>query len=158
MSSDTGRSGIGKLWSGGTAKEKQARSDSEPHSDNVVPLKPDRAYIAHEVRDHPLRLHICCATQPSHYPAYSSLLNIIHDHNFDKAFTLVYSFMLVEVTGTHLGAVVHAISYGNCERINEFHTKLFDRPAPNEPTIDGIRITAAINSLPGTVKEEAEKA
>ena len=89
-------------------------------------LRPDRTYVSHEVREHPPRLHICCATQPSHYPAYSSLLNIIFDHNFERAFTLVYSFMLVEVTGNHLGAVVHAINYGNCERIIEFHRKLHD--------------------------------
>lgn len=146
MSSETERSGIGKLWSGGAAKEKQARPEPSPAPDKVVQLRPDRTYVAHEVRDHPQRLHICCASQPSHYPAYSSLLNIIHDHNFDKAFTLVYSFMLVEITGTHLGAVVHAISYGNCERINEFHSKLFDHPAPNEAVISSVRITAAVGS------------
>jgi hypothetical protein len=39
------------------------------------------------------------------------------DHNFERAFTLVYSFMLVEVTGNHLGAVVHGVNFGNCERI-----------------------------------------
>jgi hypothetical protein len=77
-------------------------------------------------------------------PAYSSLLNIIHDHNFDKAFTLVYSFMLVEVIGNHLGAVVHALNYGNCERINEFHTKHHDRPAATDPIIESVTITAHI--------------
>jgi hypothetical protein len=110
-----------------------------------VQLRPDRGYSAFEVQDkHPPRLHICCATQPSHYPAYSSLLNIIHDHDFDKAFTLVYSFMLVEVTGNHLGAIVHAISFGNCEGIREFHTKLHDRPEPNQPIIESITITSAV--------------
>lgn len=39
--------------------------------------------------------------------------------------------MLVEVTGNHLGPIVHAINYGNCERINEYHAKLYDRPEPN---------------------------
>jgi hypothetical protein len=74
------------------------------------------------------------------------LLNIIHDHNFDKAFTLVYSFMLVEVTGNHLDAIVHALSYGNCERINEYHAKLYDRPAANDPIIESVTITAAIGA------------
>jgi len=146
MSSDAERSGIGRLWSEGTAKEKANRPEPPRPTDNVVQLRPDRAYVAHEVRDHPQRLHICCATQPSHYPAYSSLLNVIHDHNFDKAFTLVYSFMLVEVTGNHLGAIVHAISFGNCERINEYHAKLYDRPAANDPIIESVTITAAIGA------------
>lgn len=58
----------------------------------------------------------------------------------------------------HLGAVVHAISHGNCERISEFHTKFFDRPAPDEPVIEAIRITAAVKSLPSTEKSETETA
>jgi hypothetical protein len=107
MSNEPERGGIGRLWSAGTARDRPARPEPQQRpADNVVQLRPDRAYVAHEIRDHAQRLHICCATQPSRYPAYSSLLDIIHDHNFDKAFTLVYSFMLVEVTGNRLGAIV----------------------------------------------------
>jgi hypothetical protein len=106
MSYEAERDGISRLWSGVTAKEKPSRPKPPRTSENVVQLRPDRAYVAHEVREHPQRLHICCATQPSHYPAYSSLLNIIYDHKFERAFTLVYSFMMVEVIGNHLGAVV----------------------------------------------------
>ncbi|MGA2903177.1 MAG: hypothetical protein ABSD98_05075 [Candidatus Korobacteraceae bacterium] len=150
MSNDAERQGIGRLWSEGAARDKATRPEAQPSTDNVVQLRPDRAYVAHEVREHPQRLHICCATQPSHYPAYSSLLNMIHDHNFDKAFTLVYSFMLVEVTGNHLGAIVHAINYGNCERITEYHAKLYDRPAPDQPIIEAIKVTAAVTFLKET--------
>jgi hypothetical protein len=145
MSNDAERSGIGRLWSGGGTREKVQRPEPERTKDNVLPLHPDdRSYKAFETREHPADLHIRCATQPSHFPAYSSLLNIIFDHDFDRAFTLVYTFMLVEVTGKDLGAVVHAISYRNCERITEFHRKLHDQPEPNEPIIEGIKITAAI--------------
>lgn len=154
MNNDADRSGISRLWSKETAREKPSRPEPEPISDNVVKLHPDdRAYVAFETREHPPRIHIHCATSPSHYPAYSSLLDIIFDHNFEKAFTLVYSFMLVEVTGTHLGAIVHAINYGNCERICEFHTKFYDRPAPDQPIIEGIKVTAAVKFL-----KEAERA
>jgi hypothetical protein len=145
----------GRLWSRGVAKEKIPRTEPERINDNVVPLRPDeRIYTAFEVREHPARIHINCATLPSHYPAYSSLLNIIFDHSFERAFTLVYSFMLVEVTGNHLGAVVHAINYGNCERINEYHVSLYDnRPATSEPIIEAIKVTAAVKFL-----KEAETA
>lgn len=147
MSNEKERSRIGRLWSGDAPKEKAPRPEPPRPNDNVVQLRPDRAYVAFETQDkHPPRLHIRCATQPSHYPAYSSLLNIIHDHNFDKAFTLVYSFMLVEVTGNHLGAIVHAINYGNCERITEYHAKLHDLPEPNAPIVESVRITAAIGA------------
>ena len=145
MNNEADRGGIGRLWSGGTPREKPTPPEPQRSTDKVVPLRSERVYVACEIgQDHPQRLHICCATQPSHYPAYSSLLDIIHDHDFDKAFTLVYSFMLVEVTGTHLGAIVHAIHYGTCERINEYHAKLYDRPAPNEPIIESVTITSAI--------------
>jgi hypothetical protein len=149
MNNDADRGGLSKLWSGGAAKEKASRPEPERTTEKVVPLHPeDRSYTAFQVREHPPSLHIHCATLPSHYPAYSSLLNIIFDHTFERAFTLVYSFMLVEVTGNNLGAVVHAINYRNCERINEFHAKLYDhRPAPNEPIIEGIKITAAVEKL-----------
>jgi hypothetical protein len=143
----------GRLW--GTKEKREPARAPEPEEprrradDNVVPLRPaDRTYKAFEVQDkHPPRIHIHCATLPSHYPAYSSLLNIIFDHNFEKAFTLVYSFMLVEVTGNHLGAVVHAINYGNCERLCEFHSKFYDRPAPEQPIIESIKVTAAVQFL-----------
>ena len=113
----------------------------------MVQFNTDRTYVAHEVREHSTRLHICCATQPSHYPAYSSLLDIIHDEHFDKAFTLVYSFMLVEITGNHLKEIVHAINYGNCERIREYHNKLHDRPGVHDaPIIQSVTITAAVGA------------
>ncbi len=146
MSNETERGKSGRLWSTGAAKEKPPRPEPSYSTDNVVELRPDRAYKAFEVREHPASLHIFCATQPSRYPAYSSLLDIIHDHDFDKVFTLLYSFMLVEVTGNHLAEVVHAISYRNCERITEFHTKHHDRPAATDPIIESVRITAAIGA------------
>jgi hypothetical protein len=51
--------------------------------------------------------------------------------------------MIVEVTGWNLWPVVHAINFGNCELIFEFHPKLYDPPAKGEPLIDKIVITAA---------------
>lgn len=140
MSNDANES-AGRLWSRGAAKEKTTPPETERTAGNVLPLRSGRAYGAFEVREHSQRLHIHCAAQPSRYPAYSSLLDIIHDHDFDRVFTLIYSFMVVEVTGSHLGAIVHAISSGNCERIHEFHRKLYE---PNAPIIESITITSAI--------------
>lgn len=55
----------------------------------------------------------------------------------------IYSFMVVEVTGNHLGAIVQTIGSGNCERIHEFHRKLYEVPEPNAPIIESITITSA---------------
>jgi hypothetical protein len=106
-------------------------------------VRPDRTYAAFEIRDHAERMHIHCATQPSRYPSYHHLLDIIFDHDFEGVFTLIYSFMAVEVTGRHLAPVVHAISYGNCGCIREHHKKLYDSPAPDAPVIESISIVAA---------------
>jgi hypothetical protein len=104
---------------------------------------PDRAYVPFEIRERAERLHIHCATQPSRFPGYNYLLDIIYDHDFDSIFTLIYSFMTVEVTGQHLGPIVHAISFGNCERIHEYHPKLYDPPAKDTPIIEAVKIVAA---------------
>jgi len=142
----------GRLWTGNRTKE------SAVPAEKVLPLKAaaipkpaqgDREYKAFETRDHAACIDIKCATGPSHYPAYSSLLNVIYDHHFGKAFTMVYSFMLVEITGSNLSPIVHAISFRNCERITEFHTKLHDRPAQSEPIVESVRITAAIKETSG---------
>jgi hypothetical protein len=133
---------FGRLWSGGG--DKQNTSIPEPGRISGPPAtRTSRAYVAFETREHAQRLHIRCAAQPSRYPAYSCLLDIIYDHDFGKTFTLVYSFMMVEVTGHHLGAIVQAIAEGNCERIREFHHKLYDAPEPGAPVIETVAITVA---------------
>lgn len=141
----------GRLWGGSTPREQT----TQPGAQRADTPKAERTYVAHEIREHPRALHISCATQPSRFPAYRSLLDIIYDHNFDKVFTLVYSFMLVEVTGANLSALVHAISYGNCSRITEYHPKLFDKPAPGAAVIQSVKITAAISSTAARAERES---
>ena len=133
----------GRLWGKSTPGEKVPGSEHERTASTLSPARATRAYAAYEVREHLQRLHIHCAAQPSHFPVYSCLLDIIYDHDFGKTFTLVYSFMMVEVAGHHLGAVVEAISAGNCERIREYHRKLYDAPDPGAPLIDSVTITVA---------------
>lgn len=148
MTEELDKIGFGRLWSGNTGREKGRRETDRqpsPTDDKDMPLfGHDRAYVAFELRDHATRLHIQCAAQSSRFPAYNYLLDIIYDHDFASIFTLVYSFMVVEVTGHNLGPIVHALNFGNCERIREFHKKLYDPPAKKEdPLIESIKITAA---------------
>lgn len=153
MSKDADKGGFaGRLWGGGRERERDPQTDEK-----VLPLKApadvrpaarpaephDRAYVAFDLRDHAERLHIMRGAGPSRFPGYNYLLDISFDHHLQSAFTLIYTFMIVEVTGCDLGPVVHAISFGNCERIREYHPKLYDPPAPGEPLIDKIHITAA---------------
>ena len=147
MSRDAEKGGFGdRLWGG--AREPRER---EPQTDDkVVPLKRppgDRAYVAFETSDRAERLHIVRAAGPSRFPSYSYLLDISFDHHLQSAFTLIYTFMIVEVTGRNLETVVHAIGLGKCNCFREYHPKLYDRPAEGEPFIEKITITAADEKL-----------
>ena len=146
MSRDADKGGFGdRLWGGAREREREPQTD-----DKVVPLKRpagDRAYLAFETSDRAERMNIMRAAAPSRFPSYSYLLDISFDHHLQSAFTLIYTFMIVEVTGRNLEPVVHAIGMGKCERIREYHAKLHDRPAEGEPLIEKISITAADEKL-----------
>lgn len=145
MSNSDEKTFAARLWSG--SRPAQPEEKVLPLKAPTRPAPDDRAYVPFELRDHATRLHIKRATQPSRFPAYSYLLDISYDHAQQSAFTLNYTFMIVEVTGWNLEPVVHAISFGNCERLTEFHAKLHDRPASGEPLIESIRITSADEKL-----------
>lgn len=159
MSKDDDKAGIfsgGRLWGG---KEHDRREpDARPQTahrppdqqrragDNVLPLvRPDRVYVPFEFPENSNRLHIHCATQPSHFPLYSTLLDIIYDHDFESGITLIFSFMTVKLTGQHLGAVVQAIFIGQCGRIREYHSKFYDPPARGTPLIEKIEILTGMD-------------
>jgi len=149
MSRDAEKGGFAereRLWSG--------RDKGPPAQEKVLPLKPerpafappaqhDRAYVAFETCDRAERLHIMRGAGPSRFPNYNYLLDISFDHHLQSAFSLIYTFMVVEVTGSNLGPIVHAVSLGTCARIREFHHKLYDPPAGTEPVIVKIQIVAA---------------
>lgn len=141
----------GRLWGGAERAERPAdrrRAEPEP---SRLDAPDDRTYTAFEIRENAERLHLKCATGPSRFPGYNYLLDIVYDHDFGSIFTLIYSFMVVEVTGKNLGPIVHAISFRNCDRVREFHRKLYDPPIAGEPIVEMIKITAA---APLPVREE----
>jgi len=157
MSSDADkseRSTGGRLW--GNEPEPDRRKADRPPSDNVLPLTPlvdagedkkrgfprDRVYVAFDAGNRLAeRLHIVLADTWARNPAYSYLSDIAEDTFHESAFILRYPFMIVEVFGTNLGPVTHALAAGTCQRIRQYHAKLYDRPANGEPFIEKIVIT-----------------
>ena len=147
MNDDDGEvmTGGGRLWSG----QRERSRTWLPPSEKVLPMQPeapadDRAYKAFDTRERTDRIELRRATEPSRFPAYSYLIDMSYDHHLQSAFTLFYSFgMVVEVTGEGLWPVVHAIHFGMCERITEFHKDLHDTPAPGEPIVRKISIQLA---------------
>lgn len=59
--------------------------------------------------------------------------------DFDDAFTLIYSFMAVEIKGRNLKEIRRAVQHGRCEFIQEYHQDDFLAPGENEPVIESIR-------------------
>jgi hypothetical protein len=143
MSTDADKGGVGgRLWAGSGRDKAQAHEKVLPLKPPPAPAPQDRTYLAFELRDRAERLHIVRAAGPSRFPNYNYLLDISYDHHLQSAFTLIYTFMIVEVTGWNLWPIVHAVSFGNCECIREFHPKLYDVPENGEPLIEKIQITA----------------
>lgn len=158
--------GRGRPWSHGARNESRAAEPEETRGggeDNVVPLHPppqrgeeyqpvfsrDRVYEAFETSDRTERLHIVRARGMALRPAYHSLSDMREDVFHQSCFSLIYyPFLTVEVYGSNLGPVMHAIGLGKCGRIREFHRDLYDPPLKGKPFIESIIITEAAADEP----------
>jgi hypothetical protein len=101
-------------------------------------------YSAFEVLNRAERLHIVTGAGPSRFPSYHYLVDIIFDHHLQSAFTLIYTTLIVNVAGWNLWPVVHAISFGNCGIIREYHPKRYDAPTSRDaPLIEAIHFITA---------------
>ena len=83
-------------------------------------------------------LEIRCVLKPSQAPQSRHLMDVVYSADFDNDFTLLYSFMAVEVRGANLKVVRRAIQNGQCEFIQEFHKNEFAQPQQAEPVITSI--------------------
>lgn len=84
-------------------------------------------------------MEILCITQPSQSPQSRFLLAAVFSSDYDTAFTLIYSFMAVEIRGKHLKEMRQAIQNSRCEFIQEYHENEFLPPGKNEPVIESIQ-------------------
>lgn len=64
---------------------------------------------------------------------------VVFSSDYDEAFTLIYSFMAVEIKGKHLREIRRSIQNSRCEFIQEFHANEFAPLAKGEPVIESIR-------------------
>jgi hypothetical protein len=82
---------------------------------------------------------ILCVSQPSQSPQTRFFLAAVFSADFDDAFTLLYSFMAVEIKGRHLKEIRQAVQNGRCGFIQEYDENEFQSPAKNAPVIESIR-------------------
>jgi len=64
---------------------------------------------------------------------------VVFSVDYDDAFTLLYSFMAVEIKGHNLKEVRRAIQTGRCEFIQEYNKNEFLKPGKGAPLIESIR-------------------
>lgn len=81
---------------------------------------------------------IRCVLQPSQSPQSRFFMAVVFSADYDDAFTLLYSFMAVEVKGRNLKEVRRAIQTGRCEFIQEYNENEFLKPGKDAPVIESI--------------------
>jgi hypothetical protein len=77
--------------------------------------------------------------QPSQSPQSRFFMAVIFSADYDDAFTLIYSFMAVEIKGRNLKEVRRAIQNGRCEFIQEYHENEFVKPPKGVPMIESVK-------------------
>lgn len=83
-------------------------------------------------------LEIRCALQPSQSPQSRFFMATVFDSDNDDTFTLLYSYMAVEVKGHNLREARRAIQAGRCEFIQQYHENTFTKPGKGDPVIESI--------------------
>jgi hypothetical protein len=158
------RADLNRLWSGSAPAKPRQQPEPEPQAANkeydILPQQSHRnGYVPFLLRDRAERVQVVPVSEPSRFPAYSSLLDIIFDHDHESAFTLVYSFMLVKVTGSNLGPIVHALNFGRCAAIHQYYPNRFsDPPDPDKPLVETILTVSAVDKTAGLASAQVEKA
>lgn len=103
-----------------------------------------RQYEAYDKQGKPSPYtEIHCIMQPSQSPQSRFLLSTIYSADVDEAFTLIYSFLAVEIKGRNLKEVRRAIQSGRCEFIQEYHENEFLPIAQGQPVIESIKFIAS---------------
>ena len=154
------RPDLNRLWSsaGTTKPREQAKPEPQAANDeyDTLPQQAHRnGYVPFFLRDRAERLQVVPVSDPSRFPAYSSLLDIIFDHDHQSAFTLVYSFMLVKVTGSNLGPIVHAVSLGRCAAIHQYYPNRFSGPPDQDkPLVESITTVSAVDKTASVAPTE----
>jgi hypothetical protein len=115
-----------------------------------------KPYEAYDKRGRPCPYtEILCASQPSQAPQSRFFLTSIFGAGYDDAFTLIYSFMAVEIRGQRLKEVRQAIQNGVCGFIQEYDAEEFLPPAKGEPVIESVKFIAGekLNDILAAHKE-----
>jgi hypothetical protein len=85
-------------------------------------------YIAFGLRENPNRLYIRKAQRAERSPLYGSLLDVVFDADKGLDIVLIYSFLIVTVTGRNLRDLAVAIAERTVGHIQEFDPAKWPHP------------------------------
>ncbi|HLG63107.1 MAG TPA: hypothetical protein VKY19_14300 [Ktedonosporobacter sp.] len=110
-------------------------------TDDVAGLDVNKAYLAFDTGDRSQeRLKIKRIKGETHSPSYRYLMDIMYNGDEGTQIVLVFSFLMVKITGRNMLSLVHSIEDGTCIFIQEFHAKNFPSPSPKDAVIDEIEV------------------
>ena len=116
------------------------REQPATRADTPIATVGKRTYEAFDKTGRPsLYTEIRSIMQPSQSPQFRFFIAAVFSTDYDDNFTLIYSYMAVEIKGKHLKEVRRAIQNGRCEFIQEFHKNEFIPPGKGEPVIESIK-------------------
>lgn len=125
------------------AQFRQEQSSARAAKRNTGASTGKKSYEAYDKNGRPCPYtEILCISQPSQSPQSRFFLTAVFSADFDDAFTLLYSFMAVEIKGKHLKEVRQAVQNGRCKFIQEYNEGEFLPPARGVPVIESIRFVA----------------
>ena len=117
------------------------RSGSAPQpAQPAAPAGAKVAYEAFATKDRVRAIDIMCKDGSGHSATYNYLLYAAWDRLDYTSFFIVFSFMMVKVTGRNLHDVVQAVRMRKCEFICEFSATEHESPAPDAPCIESVEV------------------
>lgn len=138
---------------------KAKRISDHATSDDPKGVDGEYIYVPYEVASRSQeRLHIIRLDDTMHFPSYRYLMDMVHTGR-NNGIMLIYSFMLVKITGENLEDLLDHLSQSDCAFIQQYDAREWpQKPEKGKPIITGIEVVVRqggdeekmMNSLKGT--------
>ncbi|POZ49654.1 hypothetical protein [Methylovulum psychrotolerans] len=97
-------------------------------------------YQAFDAKDRSKIIRIRRTNGTHHAPANTYLLDVVSDGGKNQEIAIIYSFMVVKITGRNLQHLQLAIEKRECDFIQNYDAEVFATPESDEAVIDSIEI------------------
>lgn len=129
-------------------------------AEQIPPPKGPDEYVAFDAKDKVARLRIRQATESnlSRSPGYCYLLDVVSSGENVTEIVLVYTFLMVLVSGTNLQPVLTALEMGTADFIQEYDAHKWPKPKDAKaPFIESIEVIVKESGPPLSEVEQMAK-